>query len=275
MEDYRSLALAGCPMYEVSSHGDVRNIKTGRLLKQQVHKGYMQLSLRTNEGSVKHFRVHRLVAMAFIPNPDNLPEVNHKDECTTNNDVSNLEWCSGRYNIEYSKLNKPVCKYDKEGKLLCTYWTIAQAALCGGFNVYNLSAYLNGRRKKLTFKGYVYCYQGETPVLPPKEEPKVVKTATPMTHEEKIALEKQKKHEYYLANKDKYIERKKKWREENPEKYKQQMDNYRERRKWVDNQYKQRPEVIERRKQQAHEYYLAHKEEYKQRQLKQKTRAST
>jgi hypothetical protein len=60
----------------------------------------LQVSLTKNKIAKKH-KVHRLVAIAFIDNPDNLPQVNHKDENKTNNSVENLEWCDAKYNINY------------------------------------------------------------------------------------------------------------------------------------------------------------------------------
>lgn len=70
----------------------------------------------SKDGVSKSYSVHRLVAQAFIPNPGNLPEVNHKDENTLNNRVDNLEWCTRQYNIEYSK-EKAVLKIDESGEI--------------------------------------------------------------------------------------------------------------------------------------------------------------
>ena len=87
--------------YQVSNHGQVRNSKTGRLLKLQLNeKGYLRVALRI-DGKTKWYRVSRLVANLFIPNPDNLPEVNHKDENKLNNYAENLEWCDRKYNVHY------------------------------------------------------------------------------------------------------------------------------------------------------------------------------
>lgn len=75
----------------------------GQVLKQQLKRsGYMQVCIRVNGKSV-YLSVHRMVAITFIPNPDNLPEVNHIDNDKTNNDASNLDWCTHEYNIAYKE----------------------------------------------------------------------------------------------------------------------------------------------------------------------------
>ena len=101
------------PNYQVSNMGNVRRkTKKGyHLLKPNIDKyGYAIVNLSCM-GKQKTHSVHRLVAMAFIDNPDNLPQVNHKDECKTNNAVYNLEWCTAKYNIRYSK-SKAVFGYN-------------------------------------------------------------------------------------------------------------------------------------------------------------------
>ena len=89
------------PNYSVSDEGMIMNIKTGRILKTNRSKGYDYVSLR-NDKEVKRIRVHRVVASAFIPNPYNLPTVNHKDLNKQNNNVSNLEWMSYADNNRHS-----------------------------------------------------------------------------------------------------------------------------------------------------------------------------
>ena len=102
--------------YQVSNLGRIKsnkgyaNIKE-RILKQSPStKGYLQVCLRYNSKQ-KTYRVHRLVAQTFLPNPENLPQVNHKDEDKTNNCVTNLEWCNNQYNSVYNN------KHWRKGKL--------------------------------------------------------------------------------------------------------------------------------------------------------------
>lgn len=84
----------------------VVNRKTGRPLKPRADgAGYAEVQLwKNNKG--KHKRLHRLFAEAYIPNPDNLPYVNHKDENTMNYDLNNLEWCNQSYNQKYGNANR-------------------------------------------------------------------------------------------------------------------------------------------------------------------------
>lgn len=95
-------------LYQVSNTGQIRSLRFGKtkILKVMAdNRGYKSLSLYKN-GKGKTYRVHRLVAQAFIPNPNNLPEVNHKDENKANNHVSNLEWISHKDNVNYGTRNK-------------------------------------------------------------------------------------------------------------------------------------------------------------------------
>ena len=88
-------------LYEVSNLGRVRNSRTERILKPTIYNnGYQNVGLYKN-GKDKKFLVHRLVATMFIPNPDSLPQVNHRDENPSNNVWANLEWCDAKYNVNY------------------------------------------------------------------------------------------------------------------------------------------------------------------------------
>ena len=97
-------------LYEVSNTGQVRSLdrydnrncfRKGKVLSPGKNtKGYLFVILTCN-GKRKTINVHRLVTEAFLPNPDNLPEINHKDEDKTNNSVDNLEYCDRSYNINY------------------------------------------------------------------------------------------------------------------------------------------------------------------------------
>ena len=115
--------IKGFPNYEVSTYGNVRNVKTGKILKPFIEtkqKPYLRVELFNNGKGNKLF-VHVLVAKAFLPdtgrNPDGSimvghHQVNHRDECKTNNNLLNLEWCDSKYNNYYSdtfrKLQKKV-----------------------------------------------------------------------------------------------------------------------------------------------------------------------
>ena len=97
---YMIIEVENYPNYSVNDLGEVFNNKTGRKLKQTIKKGYCNVYLYNEDGR-KFFLVHRLVAQAFIPNPNNYPEINHKDENPLNNCAENLEWCTSKYNNNY------------------------------------------------------------------------------------------------------------------------------------------------------------------------------
>lgn len=105
-------------LYEISTWGRVksleRNVMTAvgtlykrpeRILKPSLSRGYPVVTL-SHDMVQKTFLVHRLVAMAFIPNPHGYPMINHKDEDKTNNYVENLEWCDAKYNVNYGTANE-------------------------------------------------------------------------------------------------------------------------------------------------------------------------
>lgn len=153
-------------LYEVSNWGRVKSIKFGRerILKPGTNnRGYLFVNLCKN-GKKKNFRVHRLVAEAFIPNPYNLPEVNHKDENKLNNNAENLEWCDRKFNINYgtgierrSKTqSKPVLQYDLEGNLIREWKSVTECGM-NGYNYGNVAACCRGILK--THKGFIWRYK--------------------------------------------------------------------------------------------------------------------
>ena len=136
--------------YMVSNLGRVKSLNYNKTGKEKIMKGvpdgygYFQLSL-CKEGKVKNCRINRLVAQAFIPNPDNLPEVNHKDKIRTNNRVDNLEWCTTQYNVEYSKA-KAVIGINKVSGLILEFPSANEAKRQTGINQSNIIQCCKGRR---------------------------------------------------------------------------------------------------------------------------------
>lgn len=135
--------------YEVSNLGRIKSVERTVIMKngvlRPIHErimrpsaqktGYLNITLSKCGELQRHVRVHRLVAEAFIPNPNNLPEVNHKDENKQNNRADNLEWCDRRYNNIYgtAKLRamitqgKPVLQL-KDGKIINGWPSAGMAA---------------------------------------------------------------------------------------------------------------------------------------------------
>ena len=97
--------------YQVSNLGRVKSLNYNHTKKEKIlklkpnRKGYFEVFLYKN-GERRAFKVHRLVALHFIPNPNNYPQVNHKDENKQSNCVDNLEWCTNKYNMNYGTRSK-------------------------------------------------------------------------------------------------------------------------------------------------------------------------
>lgn len=126
--------------YQVSNLGRIRSFKQkkdGRILQLIEQHNYLYVSLSKHCKETRRL-VHRLVAEAFIDNPDNLQEVNHKDENTMNNKVENLEWCTSKYNANYGTRNKRKSKpiqCIETGKI---YWGVREAERQLGIKHQNL-----------------------------------------------------------------------------------------------------------------------------------------
>ena len=196
MEEWRQV-LGYEGLYEVSNTGKVRSVtryrnggnqfnstfKTiwrGRELKPQPRRkngkyeeyGHLRVSL-TKDGKTRKIFVHRLVAIAFIPNPHNLPIVNHIDENPQNNNATNLEWCDQKYNTNYGtsrqrsvmhtdfnarskKQNKKIYQYSTKG-VLVKVWNSRKEASESGFTGPSITRCAQGKRK--THKGYVWSFE--------------------------------------------------------------------------------------------------------------------
>lgn len=161
-------------LYQVSNLGNVVSLKHKKpfILKQIKNRnGYLRVGLKIYNKPVKLYLVHRLVAQAFIPNPQNLPFVNHKDENKTNNMASNLEFCTQAYNNRYGtalerrskKLtnrkdqSKPVLQYDKYGNFIKEYPSASDASRNTGINFSHICKVCRGELN--TSGGYIWKYK--------------------------------------------------------------------------------------------------------------------
>ena len=146
-------------LYKVTSCGKIWSCRRNRFMKISGGKGNYEMICLFKDGKAYYDYIHRIVAKAYIPNPNNLPQVNHKDEVKGHNWVNNLEWCTKEYNVKYS-----AAKGNKRGKwrkVYCveldkTFKSIAEAARATGTTVQFVWQVLNGFNK--TAKGYHFQY---------------------------------------------------------------------------------------------------------------------
>ena len=150
-------------LYEVSNLGRVKSLNYRRTGKEEIMKvwndscGYLLVKLH-KDGKCKYYTVHRLVAQTFLENPNNLPEVNHIDENKENNKASNLEWCTARYNMEYSH-GKAVIGINKVSGLIIEFPSTKEAERQTGISQSHISACCKGKRYKSA--GGFYWYYAE------------------------------------------------------------------------------------------------------------------
>jgi len=155
--------------YQISSDGRVKSMNynhkgRAKILKPTINNtGYKKVNLYNN-GKAKIVFVHRLVAEAFIPNPNNMPVVNHKDENKLNNQVDNLEWCTIGYNVTYGtaidrrieKTSKKVAQYNEDGSLVKIWKNTKEVNQWYKTNPTSIAKVCKG--EKDSYYGYIWKY---------------------------------------------------------------------------------------------------------------------
>lgn len=179
MEEVWKSILGYEGMYEISNLGRIRSLDRyvqyprykcfvkGRIIKPCVCKnGYYEAHLHMN-GKRKAYLLHRLVASAFIHNPDNLPEVNHKDENPSNNCADNLEWCTSKYNANYGTRNercfhkyqqKPINQLSLNGEFIKRWNGIGEAAKSLGIDDSHIIRVCQKKKRSISAGGYKWEY---------------------------------------------------------------------------------------------------------------------
>lgn len=164
--------IEGFEDYLISNLGTVYSLKSKKVMSPYKAKsGYLHITL--SKGNKKYcFYIHRLVASAFIPNPSNLPQVNHRDENKANNTVSNLEWRDNKYNVNYGTAKQrtaaTLAAMDYGNKILClengiVYPSFKRAAKELGVSVSEISRMISGERVVKSIKGYHFTLVSPAP----------------------------------------------------------------------------------------------------------------
>lgn len=151
-------------LYQVSNLGRVKSVERitkrfnghkiceynekEKILKHNLNKkSYATIGL-CKDGKERKYKVHRLVAETFIPNPDNLPQINHKDENKLNNNVNNLEFCTNIYNANYGTRNKNIVR------------KLSKKVRCLETNIIYDSIHEAARKTGITYSSIFYCCKG-------------------------------------------------------------------------------------------------------------------
>jgi hypothetical protein len=155
------------PKYEVNEAGEVRHRERKQILRGKIDRyGYRVITMSSGDRKKPQcVTAHRLVAMAFIPNPDGLPSVNHKDEDKLNNSVENLEWCSTLYNTRYGTgqqrshdaRKRPIVAI-KDGAIVKRYACVGDAAAEVRVSTSSIKDGLRGKKWHISCRGFEWSY---------------------------------------------------------------------------------------------------------------------
>lgn len=163
--------------YQESTYGRTKSLNynhTGRaqILKQVLNKKFQYYYVNlVKDGVAKQLRNARLVGLTFLSNIHNYPQINHKNECRTNDNVENLEWCTAGYNTNYGghnqraaqnkinhpSLSKPVLQIDKKGNVIAEFPSAREAYRLFGYNSVHIDECCRGERK--THMGYIWKFK--------------------------------------------------------------------------------------------------------------------